>query len=127
MHKAPDVFPLVGGRKIEHLRENIAALNVRLSEEEIKEIDDAGEPFKMGFPYNLLGGREPGAVAMKEVALLRAAGRHDFHDIRKVWFSLYGKLIAAYTSSCYKVIITSVSRRSLSSFNSSLTNQRSHA
>jgi hypothetical protein len=84
MHKAPDVFPLVGGRKIEHLKENIAALNVRLSAEEIKEIEDAGETFHTGFPYNLLGGGDSGAFEMKDVALLRSAGYHDFHDIKKV-------------------------------------------
>jgi aryl-alcohol dehydrogenase-like predicted oxidoreductase len=84
MHKAPDVFPVVGGRKIEHLKENIAALNVRLSDNEIKEIEDAGEPFKMGFPHDFLAGGEPGAVAMKDVVLLRSAGYHDFHDIKKV-------------------------------------------
>jgi len=48
MHKVPDVFPLVGGRKIEHLKENIAALNVRLRAEEIKEIESAGGDFKAG-------------------------------------------------------------------------------
>jgi aryl-alcohol dehydrogenase-like predicted oxidoreductase len=85
MHKAPDVFLLVGGRKIEHLKENIAALNVRLRAEEIKEIEDAGETFNAGFPYNLLGGGESGAFEMKDVALLRSAGYHDFHDIKKVF------------------------------------------
>jgi aryl-alcohol dehydrogenase-like predicted oxidoreductase len=48
MHKVPDVFALVGGRKIEHLKENIAALNVRLRAEEIKEIESAGGDFKAG-------------------------------------------------------------------------------
>jgi len=84
MHKAPDVFPVIGGRKIEHFNENIAALNVRLTDQEIKEIEDAGESFKMGFPHDFLAEGEPGAVAMKDVVLLRSAGYHDFHDIKKV-------------------------------------------
>ena len=42
IHKEPDVFPLVGGRRIKHLKENIAALNARPSAEEIKEIENAG-------------------------------------------------------------------------------------
>jgi aryl-alcohol dehydrogenase-like predicted oxidoreductase len=84
MHKAPDVFPLVGGRKIEHLKQNIAALNVRLSAEDIKEIESAGGDFKAGFPYNLLGGGEPGAFEMKDVVLLRPAGYYDFHEATKV-------------------------------------------
>jgi aryl-alcohol dehydrogenase-like predicted oxidoreductase len=83
-HKAPDVFPLVGGQKIQDLKEDIEALNVRLSDAEMKEIDDAGGVFKMGFPYNLVGGGEPGATAPKDVSLLRAAGHYDFPDIRMV-------------------------------------------
>ncbi|OGM47413.1 aflE/ norA/ aad/ adh-2/ NOR reductase/ dehydrogenase [Aspergillus bombycis] len=53
MHKAPYVFPVIGGRKVEHLKDNIEALNLVLSEEEIHEIDDA-EPFDVGFPMNFL-------------------------------------------------------------------------
>ncbi|KAF7621009.1 NADP-dependent oxidoreductase domain-containing protein [Aspergillus flavus] len=53
MHKAPYVFPVIGGRKVEHLKENIEALGLVLSEEEIREIDDA-EPFDVGFPMNFL-------------------------------------------------------------------------
>lgn len=53
MHKAPYVFPIVGGRKVDHLKGNIDALGVKLSQEEIEEIDDA-EPFDIGFPMNFL-------------------------------------------------------------------------
>jgi aryl-alcohol dehydrogenase-like predicted oxidoreductase len=53
MHKAPYVFPIVGGRKVEHLKGNIEALGVKLSQEEINEIDDA-EPFDVGFPLSFL-------------------------------------------------------------------------
>ncbi|KAB8256209.1 Norsolorinic acid reductase A [Aspergillus pseudonomiae] len=53
MHKAPYVFPVIGGRKVEHLKDNIEALRLVLSEEEIHEIDDA-EPFDVGFPMNFL-------------------------------------------------------------------------
>jgi len=93
-HKAPDVFPIVGGRKIQHLKENIAALTIRLSDEEIKEIEDAGEDFKYGFPHNFLGGgekntaREPG-----EVAMLKRSGHYDFHERRKVYSSAMEILI----------------------------------
>jgi aryl-alcohol dehydrogenase-like predicted oxidoreductase len=78
-HKAPNVIPLVGGRKIEQLRQNIAALTVRLSDEEIKEIESAGDEFQMGFPYSLLGG-----VTREDAVLLRAAGHHDFEQLHKV-------------------------------------------
>jgi aryl-alcohol dehydrogenase-like predicted oxidoreductase len=60
MHKAPYVFPIVGGRKVEHLKGNIDGLKLKLTEEEIDEIEDV-EPFDVGFPLNFLfgyGGRK---------------------------------------------------------------------
>ncbi|KAL9533543.1 Norsolorinic acid reductase [Sphaerulina musiva] len=53
MHKAPNVFPIVGGRKVDHLRGNIEGLGVELTQEEIDEIEDA-EPFDVGFPQSFL-------------------------------------------------------------------------
>ncbi|KAF2114625.1 norsolorinic acid reductase [Lophiotrema nucula] len=52
MHKAPYTFPIVGGRKVEHLKANIAALGLKLTEEDIKEIDRA-YGFEMGFPHSM--------------------------------------------------------------------------
>ncbi|KAF9690930.1 hypothetical protein EKO04_011113 [Ascochyta lentis] len=54
MHKSPYVFPIVGGRKVEHLEGNIAALGLRLDEEEMDKIDDA-YGFEIGFPHDFLG------------------------------------------------------------------------
>ena len=51
MHKTPYVFPICGGRKIEHLKGNIEALSVRLTPEDMDEID-AAVPFDLGFPHN---------------------------------------------------------------------------
>lgn len=53
MSKAPYVFPVLGGRKIEHMRSNIEALGLKLKEEEIVEIDEA-YGFKMGFPHDFI-------------------------------------------------------------------------
>ncbi|KAL8714059.1 MAG: hypothetical protein Q9225_006642 [Loekoesia sp. 1 TL-2023] len=53
MHKSPYVFPIVGGRKVEHLKSNIEALKIDLTDEEIDEIDQA-VPFDVGFPMNML-------------------------------------------------------------------------
>ncbi|KAI4178604.1 MAG: hypothetical protein L6R41_008315, partial [Letrouitia leprolyta] len=53
MHKSPYVFPIVGGRKVEHLKGNIEALKVELTDEEVDEIDSA-VPFQVGFPMNML-------------------------------------------------------------------------
>ena len=36
MHKTPYVFPLVGNRNVEHLKRNIEAFSLRLSEDKIQ-------------------------------------------------------------------------------------------
>ncbi|KAK5651357.1 hypothetical protein OQA88_12590 [Cercophora sp. LCS_1] len=64
--KAPYVFPIVGCRTLEHLKGNIEALGIRLSEEEIREIEDV-VPFDLRFPGNFFYGgnnvpAEPGRV-----------------------------------------------------------------
>jgi hypothetical protein len=47
------VFPLVGGRKVEHLKENIKALEISLSPDQIQRIEGA-KPIEFGFPYTLI-------------------------------------------------------------------------
>lgn len=76
-HKTPYVFPIVGGRKVEHLKGNIEALEVNLTPEEIDEID-AAVPFDIGFPHNFLfaGGKLPKAYG--DVALLGMGGKTDY-------------------------------------------------
>jgi len=44
------VFPLVGGRKVEHLKQNVEALEISLSPEQIQRIEGA-KPIDLGFPY----------------------------------------------------------------------------
>ena len=51
MQKTTHVFPIIGGRKVEHLMANIEALSISLSEEQIKELE-AVIPFSPGFPHN---------------------------------------------------------------------------
>lgn len=53
MHKTPYVFPIVGIRKVDHLKGNIEALGVALTDEEVDEIEDA-QPFDLGFPMNFV-------------------------------------------------------------------------
>ena len=53
MQKAPYVFPIVGGRKIEHLYQNVEALEIALTPEQIKTLDDTVKVEK-GFPYDHL-------------------------------------------------------------------------
>ncbi|OJJ43129.1 hypothetical protein ASPZODRAFT_136683 [Penicilliopsis zonata CBS 506.65] len=52
--KAPNVFPLVGGRKIEHLHDNIQALSLRLTDKQIEKLESV-TPFTPGFPTNFIG------------------------------------------------------------------------
>lgn len=52
MQKAPFVFPIIGGRKVEHLLTNLEALDISLSDEQIKYLDNI-IPFDLGFPTNI--------------------------------------------------------------------------
>jgi aryl-alcohol dehydrogenase-like predicted oxidoreductase len=53
LHKTPYVFPIVGGRKVEQLRQNVQALDISLSPEQIHRIDNA-KPIDFGFPYSMI-------------------------------------------------------------------------
>ncbi|PNY24930.1 Norsolorinic acid reductase A [Tolypocladium capitatum] len=76
MHKTPYVFPIVGGRKVEHLKGNIEALTIQLSDEDIKEIEGA-VPFDLGFPHNFLWAGGVPDTAQK-VWLLNMAATFDY-------------------------------------------------
>ena len=56
MQKVPYVFPIVGGRKVEHLYSNLEALDIVLKEEHFKKLENA-VPFNPGFPVNLMVSR----------------------------------------------------------------------
>lgn len=77
MHKAPYVFPICGGRKIEHLKGNIEALGLKLSAEDIDEIE-TGYSFDVGFPHNFLGGGPKGAKGPEGVVISRRLGHFDY-------------------------------------------------
>ncbi|GKT40212.1 putative aryl-alcohol dehydrogenase AAD14 [Colletotrichum spaethianum] len=53
MQKARYVFPIVGGRKVEHLEDNIKALSIRLTEEQIQRIENV-KTFEIGFPMDFI-------------------------------------------------------------------------
>jgi aryl-alcohol dehydrogenase-like predicted oxidoreductase len=75
MHKAPYVFPIVGGRTVEHLRGNIEALTVELNEQDIQEIEGA-EKFDVGFPMNMIWGQKIPEHPSR-VWLFNMAGTYD--------------------------------------------------
>jgi len=49
MQKAPFVFPIIGGRKVEHLLANLEALEISLTEDQINYLESIVE-FDPGFP-----------------------------------------------------------------------------
>ena len=49
---------IVGARTVQQLHDNLRALEVKLSPQEVKELDDASAP-AWGYPYSFIGGREP--------------------------------------------------------------------
>jgi aryl-alcohol dehydrogenase-like predicted oxidoreductase len=86
--KVPYVFPIIGCRNVEHLKGNIAALGVRLSEDDIKVIDGA-YVFDAGFPHTFLSGtlfNDASPVAAKgpaDVWLTKLTGNFDWVDAEK--------------------------------------------
>ncbi|KAK7188205.1 hypothetical protein DPSP01_001750 [Paraphaeosphaeria sporulosa] len=82
MHKTPYVVPIVGGRKVDHLKGNIEALGLQLSEEEIDDIDSAID-FDVGFPMSFLfefgGAKYKTSMGPSDVGLLKFAGPLDNH------------------------------------------------
>ncbi|KAI9821770.1 MAG: hypothetical protein M1827_002351 [Pycnora praestabilis] len=82
MHKSPYVFPICGGRKIDHLKGNIEALGLELSKADIDEIEDAA-PFDIGFPQNFLSGNKKGPSGPADIWLSRMSGNYDFVEEKK--------------------------------------------
>ncbi|EKD21715.1 uncharacterized protein L3040_004937 [Drepanopeziza brunnea f. sp. 'multigermtubi'] len=81
MQKTPYVFPIVGGRKIDHLKGNIDGLRLQLTEQEISAIEGANA-FDIGFPHNFLAGpQNPSGVKNPgDVWLMGMAGRQQHHE-----------------------------------------------
>ncbi|KAL6914113.1 hypothetical protein FSHL1_011786 [Fusarium sambucinum] len=75
MHKTSYVFPIIGGRKVEHLKANIQALTLKLTQEDIQEIDSAVK-FDPGFPNDFLY-RKGQAIGGPDVWLLQMGGTLD--------------------------------------------------
>jgi aryl-alcohol dehydrogenase-like predicted oxidoreductase len=75
MAKTTYVFPLIGCRTLEHLKGNIEALSLNLTEDDVKEIDEAA-PFTPRFPSSFM--YAPGMhLDEKNVYLLGMGGTID--------------------------------------------------
>ena len=83
MHKTPYVFPICGGRKVEHLRGNIEALELDLTDGDIEEIEDAVD-FDIGFPLSMLSHKKGGAKGPEDVWLANTSGQYAFVEPQKV-------------------------------------------
>ncbi|KAI3340747.1 Aldo/keto reductase [Ustulina deusta] len=86
LQKTPYVFPIVGGRKVEHIQGSIDGLSIELTEDEVAQIDKA-YPFDHGFPHTFLSGtmfKGSDHQAQKQVqgpgdvALTQAGGNFDW-------------------------------------------------
>ncbi|CAI7605280.1 unnamed protein product [Penicillium manginii] len=90
MQKAPYVFPIVGGRTVEHIKGNIAGLSVVLEDKEVEEIESAYR-FDPGFPHTFLSGTllkghdatPRGAYNASDVWYLETMGPIDFVEPQK--------------------------------------------
>lgn len=69
--KYPYVFPIVGGRKIEHLEDNIQSLKIKLTNEQIEFLESV-TPLDVGFPNNFIGGELN--ETLKPQPLMKTAG-----------------------------------------------------
>ncbi|ETW79616.1 hypothetical protein HETIRDRAFT_410366 [Heterobasidion irregulare TC 32-1] len=76
MHKTTHVFPIVGGRKVEHLEANITALDIALSPEQIAYLE-AALPFDVGFPASMIG------TGLEDPPLLKSAAHMDRWPLRQ--------------------------------------------
>jgi len=55
MQKAPYVFPIVGGRKVEHLLANLEALDISLDDEQMVYLESIIPLDLVGFPSTFIG------------------------------------------------------------------------
>lgn len=78
LHKTPYVFPILGGRKLEHLKSNIEALTLQLTKQDMDMIENAA-PFDIGFPMWFNGEANP-----KNNLLLQNSGHFDYVEDPKV-------------------------------------------
>ena len=49
---------IVGARTVQQLQENLKALSVTLTADDLKQLNEVSQP-NWGYPYNFIGAREP--------------------------------------------------------------------
>ncbi|KAJ7166008.1 NADP-dependent oxidoreductase domain-containing protein [Mycena filopes] len=82
MQKVPYCFPIIGGRKVEHLMANIEALDISLSAEQIAFLEGA-VPFDPGFPTTMIGnGVKPSALILTAGAIVKQPPPEPIRPVR---------------------------------------------
>ena len=76
MQKTINVFPIIGGRKIEHLKDNIKALSIHLTDKQIETLESV-VPFEIGFPNNFIG-PDPKVTGYQVPGLLGSSAQFSF-------------------------------------------------
>jgi hypothetical protein len=74
--KAPYVHPLIGGRVVAHLKQNVEALSLELNEHDLAEIE-RGYDFDPGFPHTFISMSRRVPQGPEDVHLLTALGSLD--------------------------------------------------
>ncbi|KAI1130095.1 aldo/keto reductase [Nemania abortiva] len=82
MHKTPNVHPIIGQRSVKHLKANVDALSVSLSDEDLAAIDGAA-PFDIGFPMNFIFREYSSSNTAADVGLTKAAALIDVPPVPK--------------------------------------------
>ena len=67
----------MGGRKVSHLKSNVEALGIHLSQEDIDEIE-SGYDFELGFPHGFLRGANKMVQGPDEVVFGERLGTFDY-------------------------------------------------
>ncbi len=79
--KAPHVFPIVGGRKVEHLHDNIKGLSIKLTGDQIKYLESV-QPFDIGFPTTFIG-EDPSVTGVPNAIHQRSAAMAFPHPLTR--------------------------------------------
>ncbi|KDQ21070.1 hypothetical protein BOTBODRAFT_327665 [Botryobasidium botryosum FD-172 SS1] len=79
--KFPSIFPLVGGWKADQALSNIEALNIKLTKEQIAELEST-VPFQRGVPYNVFGTDPVNTAEGNWTTLFGAVAGHIRHNTR---------------------------------------------
>jgi hypothetical protein len=93
--QCPNVFPVLGGRKVEHLKANIEALSLDLSPEDVQEIEK-GYNFELGFPHKFMSLTGNMIQGPQDINILTQMGYFDYVAPKKAIKAHKGELTALW-------------------------------